>query len=96
MDSHSWFPYANLYDIITGGKLDGSGGSTGSFPNHLRHLVFWNHEHKVSRSYNFPGTTISYSQAFILPIVVGIHGTTPTFNSSQLEVLESLGTEVLR
>ena len=95
-DSHSWFPYANLYDRVIGGRFNGAGGSIGSFPHHLRHLVIWNAEHNTNRTYNLWGNPNSYGQSYVYPIVVGAHGSNPPkfSNENQLEVLESNGTAV--
>ena len=95
MDFHSWFPYANLYDKIKGGRLTGSGGAKHSMPNHLRHLVFWNlyHRHNGSAYFNLWAGD-SYGLQFVKPIIVGLHGDRTSFDEDQLEVLESNGSEV--
>ena len=99
-DSHSWFPYSNLYDNVSGGLFNGAGGSVGSFPNHLRKLVIWNANHRVSgktyRMWNSERAD-AYGQFYVKPIWVGVHGNTPQIyqnRTSDFEVLESLGTRV--
>src|SRR5207247_10475434 len=38
-DMHGQFPYATLFDCVTGGNLAGSGGPIVAFPTQLQHFV---------------------------------------------------------
>ena len=91
VDIHKTIPsYANLYDQVANGRLYGSSG-TGVPPHHLRHLVFWNFNHGGDDSYY--DFWEGYLR-FLHPIVVGFHGNPASFNTRNLEVLESNGTAV--
>ncbi len=92
LDIHKTDPcYANLYDLVSNGRLSGSSGG-GVEPHHLRRLVFWN--------YNHGGDVTHYDfwqgyLKFLYPIIVGFHGNPATFNESDLEILESNGEAVV-
>ena len=91
VDIHKTHPsYANLYDQVANGRLYGSSGA-GVPPHHLRHLVFWNFKHGGDDTYY--DFWEGYLR-FLHPIVVGFHGNPATFNTRNLEVLESNGTAV--
>ena len=93
IDCHASRPYANLYDRINRGRLDGSGGGVKDLPNHYRHLVIWNFNHAArgEKYYNFWPSSGDF---FVKPIVVGLHGDPASFRGSTLEVLESNGSAV--
>ena len=94
IDAHAAQPYANLLDLVNGGRLSGSGGAEGNMPNHLRHYVVWNFNHRSNRThYDF--WNINNKYGFLLqPIIVGFHGDPATFNENNLEILESNGSPV--
>ncbi|MCY3681556.1 MAG: DUF4955 domain-containing protein [Gemmatimonadetes bacterium] len=94
IDAHASQPYANLLDRVNGGRLSGSGGAEGSMPNHLRHYVVWNFNHRSNRThYDF--WDINNKYGFLLqPIIVGFHGDPVTFNEDNLQILESNGSRV--
>ncbi|MDE0682597.1 MAG: DUF4955 domain-containing protein, partial [Candidatus Poribacteria bacterium] len=91
VDIHRTDPcYANLFDCVNHGRLSGSSGA-GVYPNHLRHLVFWNFNHGGEDThYDFWQRNLR----FVNPIIVGFHGNPATFNKNVLEVLESNGSPV--
>lgn len=94
IDAHGAQPYANLLDRVNGGILYGSGASIANFPNHLKHYVLWNFNHRGNLThYDFwrPGEA---RDRFVHPIIVGFHGAPATFNESTLQVLESNGSPV--
>ena len=93
IDLHTLQPYSNLYDKIRGGRLSGSGGSRASYPNHLRHLVFWNLNHRNNESNHFDFWT-GGTPYVVKPIIVGLHGNQTSFNTNSLELLESNGMSV--
>ena len=95
IDAHGDQPYANLLDCVNGGNLYGSGASIRNLPNHLKHYVLWNYNHRSNLStYDFWRKGESARDRFVNPIIVGFHGDPVTFNSENLEVLESLGSPV--
>ena len=94
IDAHGAQPYANLLDRVNGGILYGSGASIANFPNHLKHYVLWNFNHRGNLThYDFwrPGNA---RDRFVQPIIVGFHGDPATFNTGALQVLESNGSPV--
>ena len=94
IDAHASQPYANLLDLVNGGRLSGSGGGILALPNHLRHYVVWNFNH---RSYwtHYDFWDINQNYGFILqPIIVGFHGDPATFNENNVQILESNGSPV--
>lgn len=95
IDAHGDQPYANLLDCVNGGVLYGSGAAIENFPNHLKHYVVWNFNHRGShKAYDFWRAGESTRDRFVRPIVVGFHGDPVTFNAEHLEVLESQGSPV--
>ena len=87
IDAHGAQPYANLLDRVNGGILYGSGASIANFPNHLKHYVLWNFNHRGNLThYDFwrPGNA---RDRFVQPIIVGFHGDPATFNTGALQVL---------
>lgn len=82
---HASFPRANLFDKLKGGFITGRwGGSVGSQPNHLKHLVFWNPNNTAASKENF-----QFMQAgskfgrIVTPYVIGMHGNPHTFEKQQ-------------
>jgi hypothetical protein len=95
IDAHGDQPYANLLDCVNGGILYGSGASIWNLPNHLKHYVLWNFNHRGDpSSYDFWREGESARDRFVDPIIVGFHGDPVEFNESNLEVLESRGSPV--
>lgn len=93
---HASCPRDTLFDCVESGWLYGRfGGAVSSLPNHLRGLTLWNFRQvgKPIDNYQFirPGSV--YGRV-IMPIVVGYHGAATTFDESQIEAIESLGTPV--
>ena len=94
IDAHGAQPYANLLDCVNGGVLYGSGASIENFPNHLKHYVLWNFRHEGSQSsYDF-WRSGNARDRFVMPIIVGLHGSPTTFNTSTVQILESQGSPV--
>lgn len=96
-DSHGSQPYATLLDRSQGGMMYGrSGGSQSDLPNHLRGFTLWNHQQTGTAvsNYNFWRSGSNTRDRFVLPLVVGFHGSASTFNVASLQGIESLGTMV--
>ena len=98
-DAHGVFPYATLFDQVKGGLCSarsGSGGAQSNIPQHMRHLVFWNFDELGQKADNFRFWQYPDSKwgRFYLPLVIGFHGATSTFDESQLELIESHGEAV--
>ena len=92
IDIHKTKPsYSNLFDRINGGKIESNGGA-GPDPTHLWDLTFWNFK-VVKRNPAILDFRTSW-QRYMLPIIVGLHGTQMNFESESVEVLESNGTMV--
>lgn len=101
-DMHGNFPYATLFDAVTGGNLTSSGGPIVSFPNHLQNFVAWNFKHTkmpariASRKgvYNWWGSRPS----LVKPIIVGMHdskaGGSVRADEKQVSINESPGAPV--
>ena len=97
-DMHGMYPYATLFDCVTGGNLAGSGGPVAAFPNHLQHFVAWNFRHTKppsgpgvrSGQYDFWGGRPS----LVKPIFVGMHGEPVRIDESTVAVNESQGRAV--
>ncbi len=94
IDAHAQQPYANLLDLVKGGRLSGSGGGINSLPHHLRHYVIWNFNHR-SNPTHYDFWDINQRYGFIVqPIIVGFHGDPATFNEDNVQILESNGSPV--
>ena len=93
VDFHSSRTHTNLIDCSNRGVLGGGGGKR-SWPNHLRHAVFWNFEHDRSGSSSRHYDLWSDKPFILKPIIVGWHGDPATFGSGKWEVLESNGSAV--
>lgn len=95
-ESHSSQPRNTLLDNVTGGLTDGrAGGDIKEMPNHMRNLVFWNYKKTNSGNSPFdfwPSNNIYFKIPY--PIVVGMHGQSVGFISSQLKYEESTGAAV--
>lgn len=98
-ESHATQPRATLIDNCTGGFLQlHQGGATDQLPNHLDDLVLW----------NFCATRVLPDEAdnwvwwsekrqywkFLPPVIVGFHGESVNFDTSQVKYIESNGKEV--
>ena len=94
IDSHSGTPIATLMDRVDGGVLRGSGGPLAGLPNHLRHYVLWNFNHRgrPPRQYDF--WRKGRRDRFVKPIIVGMHGARVRFAEDSIELNESPGTPV--
>jgi hypothetical protein len=78
-DMHGNFPYATLFDSVTGGNLAGSGGPVVSFPNHLQNFVAWNFKHTKMPDRLAGNRKGVYNRwggrpSLVKPIIVGMHG----------------------
>ena len=94
MDSHSGLPIATLHDRTKGGVLYGSGGPWAGMPHHLRHFILWNFYHPSDAYDHYDFWRLGEKDRFVMPIVVGMHGNTPSFNEDHLELIESHGKQV--
>lgn len=95
IDSHSGHPTATLMDAARGGGvLYGSGGPLAGLPHHLRYYTLWNFETNSTLYSHYDFWEPSQKERFLLPIVVGWHGTPVTFNEETTELVESNGTAV--
>lgn len=99
-DSHAEFPINNLVDLYEGSKMTNHGGFHGNEPHHLRGLTLWNYKRvgDTITNYDFwkmSGRGMYWGFSVVNPIVVGLHGSSTTFNEENLGYLESLGQAVL-
>ncbi|MBI1290637.1 DUF4955 domain-containing protein [bacterium] len=94
VDSHSGQPIATLHDNTKGGSLYGSGGPVQGMPHHLRYWTLWNYEYLGKKPMHFDLWDLKKRDSFLMPIVVGFHGTPSTFETANFELVESLGTPV--
>ncbi len=95
-ESHASQPRCTLFDNIKGGFQAGrAGGAKKNLPNHGRYLVLWNYEETGELEENFDFVSKNNEWMRIVPpIIVGFHGVGTTFNTDEVQVLESLGTPV--
>ena len=101
-ESHATQPRATLIDRCTGGFMHWrQGGDSAQMPNHMENLTIWNfHATRVQTDPDIDSNGFSWWDAngywwkFMPPIVVGFHGESLTFNSSEMKRLESNGTPV--
>lgn len=90
-ESHASQPCATLFDACKGGFMAAhSGGDESAAPNHLRDLVLWNFEETDSGEPDF--NLWQRNTRWVMPIIVGHHGSTTTFISSQVTIDEGNGT----
>lgn len=83
IDAHSTSPYATLFDLAAGGLRYGRAGGPGwGMPNHLRHLVLWNFEHRGPAISPFDFWTAQPRTYFVRPIIVGFHQGLESFGGS--------------
>lgn len=102
-ESHATQPRATLIDGCSGGFMHWrQGGDSAQMPNHMENLTIWNFYSTNSRLDTDIDTgekftwwdSKGYWWKFLPPIVVGFHGQTLSFESSQMKRLESNGTAV--
>lgn len=95
-ESHASQPRCTLIDNVEGGFFSGrAGGSVKNLPNHGRHLVLWNYMETDSAETNFSFVAKdSEYWRIVPPIIVGFHGAGTTFNTDEVQLLESLGKPV--
>ena len=96
-ESHASQPRHTLFDLTTGGFIDGRwGGSASNQPNHLRGLILWNY-HNLSPNADKPYEWLKSQNKYgkiIMPLIIGFHGGKVPFIAEQTSQLESLGTKV--
>lgn len=99
-ESHATQPRATLFDICTGGFMNGrAGGDESQLPNHLGDLTMWNFNAKNQVASDFKWWDTGWWKLKILsPIIVGFQGSgaTPFADSSadQIKYIEASGTMV--
>jgi hypothetical protein len=93
IDSHAGMPYASLFDRVHAARISSSGGRR-DYPQHLRHLVLWNTHMNADRPLNYDFWQPQKSNVFVLPSIIGMHGSPVAFNTQHLALLESHGTPV--
>jgi hypothetical protein len=90
-ESHASQPRATLFDACRGGFMAAhSGGDEAAAPNHLRDLVLWNFDETDSGEQNF--NLWQRNTRWVMPVIVGHHGSTTTFISTQVTIDEGNGT----
>lgn len=94
IDSHSGSPTATLMDAVDGGVLYGSGGPTAGLPHHLRYYTLWNFETRSTQYDEYDFWKDGKKERFVMPIVVGWHGTPVRFNEASAQLIESNGAAV--
>lgn len=95
-ESHASQPRCTLFDNIEGGFFTGrAGGARQNLPNHGRYLVLWNYKatSEPLTDFRFVATD-SWYWRIVPPIIVGFHGAGTTFNTDEVQILESLGQAV--
>ena len=100
-ESHATQPRATLIDHCTGAFIPWrQGGDLAQLPNHLNDLTIWNMEAtRVTYDSGWNNQFVWWSSSSIWwrnmpPIIVGFHGTSITFDETQIKRLESQGTAV--
>lgn len=100
-DSHAEFPINNLVDLYEGSKMTNHGGNYKNEPHHLKGLTLWNYKRVGEPVNNYDFWSMSgpkhlyWGFAVVNPIIVGMHGSSTTFNEENLGYIESLGHAVL-
>ncbi len=94
IDSHAGKPYTSLYDNVCVNRISSSGGRR-SYPQHLRNLMLWNVNLQADQPRHYDFWQPEKSNVFMMPMVVGMHGSEVTFNEEHLALLESHGQPVL-
>lgn len=99
-DSHADIPKNNLVDLYEGSKMTNHGGFYKNEPHHLEGLTLWNYKRvgDTINNYDFwklSGKDMYWGFSVVNPIIVGLHGSTTTFNKKNVGYLESLGEFVL-
>ncbi|MEC3907057.1 DUF4955 domain-containing protein [Tamlana sp. 2201CG12-4] len=99
-DSHADIPKNNLVDMYEAAKMTAHGGYHKNEPHHLKGLTLWNYKRvgDTVSDYNFwslSGKGMYWGFSAVNPIVVGLHGTTTTFNKTNVGYIEGLGRKVL-
>lgn len=90
-ESHANQPRATLFDACKGGFISArSGGDESAAPNHLRDLVLWNFDEIDSGEQNF--NVWQRNTRWLMPIIVGHHGSKTTFIPTQVTADEGNGT----
>lgn len=95
-ESHSSQPRCTLFDNVEGGFMTGrGGGAKQNLPTHGRYLVLWNYKETDAPESNFDFVAKDSDYwRMVPPIIVGFHGSGTTFNTSEVQIIESLGTPV--
>lgn len=94
IDSHAGRPHTSLYDCVTVNRISSSGGRR-DYPQHLRQLMLWNTNMIADKPLAYDFWQPEKSNVFVMPMVVGMHGSPVTFNEEHLALLESNGKAVL-
>ena len=99
IDSHGGVPYATLLDDVTGGIFEDNGGPYENYPNHAKHMVFWNFAHRAKKDhvYDFWSVAKRENNTFALPIFAGFtHDRAVVFTDEKRKVAynESPGARV--
>ncbi len=95
-ESHATQPRATLIDACKGAFIEmHQGGDSDQLPNHMEDLTLWNlNATSASTTSPFAWWSDSSSWKFLPPIIVGLHGSSVTFDSSQTTYEESIGEAV--
>ncbi len=99
-DSHGSIPKNNLVDLYEGAKMTSHGGNYKNEPHHLKGLILWNYKRvgETTEKYDFWKLSgpkhLYWGFSVVNPTVVGMYGSTTTFNLKNIGYLESLGQAV--
>ena len=97
LEIHASQPRSTLFDACKGGMFFNQGGSSGSLPNHLKHLVLWNLDGTSYQQTNVkswrPLSETKFTK-FLMPIISGLKGFTMSTETNQYQVNESEGIHV--
>ncbi|HAI13540.1 MAG TPA: hypothetical protein DCM28_17675 [Phycisphaerales bacterium] len=94
IDSHAGRPFTSLYDCVEATCIHSSGGRR-SYPQHLRQLMLWNVKMDADKPLHYDFWMPEKNNVFVMPNIVGMHGSPVTFNMDHVGMVESNGKAVL-
>ena len=94
IDSHAGRPFCSLYDCVDATHINSSGGRR-SYPQHLRGLMLWNVNMLGDKPQHYDFWQPKSNNVFVMPKIVGMHGSDVTFNKDHVSLVESQGRKVI-
>lgn len=90
-EAHASQPRCTLFDACEGGFMAArSGGDEAAAPNHLGELILWNFNETDGGEKDFD--TWRRNTRWVRPVIVGMHGGSTSFKTTQVTVEEGNGT----